>query len=660
MQRADPPSVSAARDGDPLAAVLGTDPPPFALLHRPEFTGADRLEVLVGEVRPVRLLADLPLPPLIPPGDPRHDVLAVIPFRQVRERGFECRDDAAPILAMTVRTQGSVPVADALHRLSAESVELIGADFDVDDDRYADTVRAVIAAEIGGGAGSNFVIKRSLRAHLSGSPLRGALALFRGLLAGELGAYWTFLVHTGQRTFVGATPERQVSATAGEVVMNPISGTYRYPATGPSVPGALAFLSDRKEANELYMVVDEELKMMASVCDGGGRVAGPRLKEMARLAHTEYLLHGHSSLDVREVLRRTLAAPTVTGSPVENACRVLARHEPAGRGYYSGVIAVIGRDGAGSRELDSAILIRTADIDAAGAIEIGVGATLVRDSNPIAEVAETRAKVAGLLAAAGAGQPLPPRPAGGGRSAGWCGLAGDHRVRAALRRRNVTLARYWFDAEDDRRQMRPGLAGKRALVLDAEDTFTAMLAAQLRSLQLEVTTRPCIEVTGRERCDLVVAGPGPGDPRDRKDPRIAALWRLVSRFLRGGTPMLCVCLSHQVLAAALGLELVRKPTPAQGVQVEIDLFGRRERVGFYNTFAARSRQNLLYQEGLPGLVQVSRDPHTGEVHALRGPSFASTQFHPESLLTQNGIHILAELSGSAITSRSRGALERSG
>ncbi|MGH8922655.1 MAG: glutamine amidotransferase-related protein, partial [Actinomycetes bacterium] len=111
---------------------------------------------------------------------------------------------------------------------------------------------------------------------------------------------------------------------------------------------------------------------------------------------------------------------------------------------------------------------------------------------------------------------------------------------------------------------------------------------------------------------------------------------------------------------ALGLELVRKPTPAQGVQVEIDLFGRRERVGFYNTFAARSRQNLLYQEGLPGLVQVSRDPHTGEVHALRGPSFASTQFHPESLLTQNGIHILAELSGSAITSRSRGALERSG
>lgn len=161
------------------------------------------------------------------------------------------------------------------------------------------------------------MIKRSLRAQLPGDPLRGALALFRGLLAGELGAYWTFLVHTGQRIFVGATPERQVSALAGQVVMNPISGTYRYPSTGPSLPGTLAFLSDRKEAGELCMVVDEELKMMAGVCAGGARVSGPRLKEMARLAHTEYLLHGHSSLDVREVLRRTLVAPTVTGSPVE-------------------------------------------------------------------------------------------------------------------------------------------------------------------------------------------------------------------------------------------------------------------------------------------------------------------------------------------------------
>jgi phenazine biosynthesis protein phzE len=468
QERPDGRRAHRLDDSAVLAEVLGADPPPFALLHRPESTGADRLEVLIGDVRPVRRLADIPLPPPSPSGDQRHDVLAVIPFRQVRERGFECRDDAAPILAMTVRAQGNVPLTETLHRLPAEAAGLTDVGFDVSDDRYADIVRRVIVEEIGGGAGSNFVIKRSLRARLSGSSLRGALALFRGLLVGESGAYWTFVVYTGERIFVGASPERHVSVLAGEVVMNPISGTYRYPSTGPSVSGALAFLANRKEAGELYMVVDEELKMMASICDNGGRVVGPHLKEMARLAHTEYLLHGHSSLDVREVLQRTLVAPTVTGSPLENACRVLAKHETTGRGYYSGVLTVMGRDGEGRRELDSAILIRTADIGLSGAVEIGVGATLVRDSDPAAEVAETRAKAAGLLAAS-AGHPLPAWPSGNERGTRRQGLAEDRRVRAALRRRNMTLARYWFDAEQDRRQVRPGLAGLRVLVLDAEE-----------------------------------------------------------------------------------------------------------------------------------------------------------------------------------------------
>jgi phenazine biosynthesis protein phzE len=369
---------------------------------------------------------------------------------------------------------------------------------------------------------------------------------------------------------------------------------------------------------------------------------------------------------VREVLRGTLVAPTVTGSPVENACRVLARHEPTGRSYYGGVIALIGRDTAAQPLLDSAILIRTADIDPAGAVRIGVGATLVRDSDPDAEVAETRAKAAGLLAAFGAdtGDALPgvSGRVATGRRTSHIGhdLAADHRVRVALQRRNATLARYWFATEDNRRRIRFGVAGKQALVLDAEDTFTAMLAQQLRSLELTVTIRPCVEPVRLEEFDLVIAGPGPGDPRDRDDTRIDALWDVVGRLLRSDTPFLCVCLSHQVLASSLGLELVRKSSPAQGMQHEIDLFGRRERVGFYNTFAARSENDLLHRVGLTSPVQVSRDPQSGEVHALRGPGFASTQFHPESLLTQNGHHILGELVGSALTGRRPGVLERSG
>ncbi|MBF6056701.1 phenazine-specific anthranilate synthase component I, partial [Streptomyces eurocidicus] len=135
--------------------------------------------------------------------------------------------------------------------------------------------------------GANFVIKRSFTADITGYGPEHALTFFRRLLERESGAYWTFLVHTGERTFVGATPERHISVAGGRAVMNPISGTYRYPAAGPSLPEVMDFLADRKETDELYMVVDEELKMMARICTGGGRVVGPYLKEMARLAHTE-------------------------------------------------------------------------------------------------------------------------------------------------------------------------------------------------------------------------------------------------------------------------------------------------------------------------------------------------------------------------------------
>lgn len=166
------------------------------------------------------------------------------------------------------------------------------------------------------------------------------------------------------------------------------------------------------------MVVDEELKMMCTVGDMGGVVVGPRLKEMAHLAHTEYELRGRSSLDVREVLRETMFAATVTGSPVQNACRVIERYESGGRGYYAGALALLRREPGGAQTLDSPILIRTAEISADGELRVPVGATLVRHSDPEGEVAETHAKAAGVLTALGVrpGRPRRRRPGPGWRA----------------------------------------------------------------------------------------------------------------------------------------------------------------------------------------------------------------------------------------------------
>jgi 2-amino-4-deoxychorismate synthase len=611
---------------DLLERVLAEPSKAFALLHRPETVGPGRVDVLVGDVSTMRDLAELPLSD--ESTGEGQELLVVVPYRQITERGYACTDDGEPLIAMTVTGQGEVPVEEVLDRIPDVPILLGPGEFDVDDDAYASTVRRVIADEIGTGEGANFVIKRSFVVDISDYTTRSALVFFRRLLEQESGVYWTFIVHTGARTFVGATPERHISVHGGSAVMNPISGTYRYPPSGPTLPDVLRFLADRKETDELYMVVDEELKMMARICEAGGRVTGPYLKQMARLAHTEYFIEGRTDRDVREILRETMFAPTVTGSPLESACKVINRYEPDGRGYYSGVLALVGRDRTGNRTLDSAILIRTADIDAGGRVRLGVGATLVRHSDPVAEVAETRAKAAGLLAALGASGPS---------------QFGTHpSVRAALAERNATIAGFWLADKDSQLEPEPALAGRRVLVVDAEDTFTSMIAHQLRALDAEVTVRRFDEPYAFDGYDAVVMGPGPGDPREVADPKIAHLRSALRDLLTARRPFLAVCLSHQVLCTLLDFDLVRLEVPNQGVQKEIDLFGTRQRVGFYNTFAARSGEDKADHPGV-GVIEVSRDPATGEVHALRGPGFASAQFHAESLLTEDGVRIIRDL-----------------
>ncbi|HBO3841671.1 TPA: phenazine biosynthesis protein PhzE, partial [Pseudomonas aeruginosa] len=148
---------------------------------------------------------------------------------------------------------------------------------------------------------------------------------------------------------------------------------------------------------------------------------------------------------------------------------------PQGRGYYSGVAALIGGDGQGGRTLDSAILIRTAEIEGDGRLRIGVGSTIVRHSDPLGEAAESRAKASGLIAALKSQAPQ---------------RLGSHpHVVAALASRNAPIADFWLRGASERQQLQADLSGREVLIVDAEDTFTSMIAKQLKSLGLTVTVR---------------------------------------------------------------------------------------------------------------------------------------------------------------------------
>ncbi|MDP9317730.1 MAG: phenazine-specific anthranilate synthase component I, partial [Actinomycetota bacterium] len=109
-------------------------------------------------------------------------------------------------------------------------------------------------------------------------------------------------------------------------------------------------------------------------------------------------------------------------------------------------------------------------------------------------------------------------------------------------------------------------------------------------------------------------------------------------------PFLAVCLGHQVLCGAFGLELAYKDIVFQGTQTKVAILGRHENVGFYNTFVAR----VGADHALPTGITVDADQSTGDIHLLRGPHFVGVQFHAESILTENGFELVHELVSSLV------------
>lgn len=406
--------------------------------------------------------------------------------------------------------------------------------------------------------------------------------------------------------------------------MNPICGTLPK-TTLTRRADLIEFLTDPKEINELFQVVDEELKMMSRICGEGGVIRGPYLKEMGAVIHTEYELVGHSRLDPVDIFRDTMFAATMIGSPLENAARIIHKYEDTSRRYYSSAIIVHERDEAGDELLDSAITIRTMEVTLEGEARLQSGGSIVRDSEPAKEAREAQAKIAGLLHAVTSAEPrermLPKFT--------------DRLVTDILQLRNKYLSRFWTQDQEGTKLVAEA-PGKSILVIDNEDEFTYMLRHVLAHLGYDVTIRdyddPSLRLDGT---DLVLVGPGPGDPRDSDDPKMRRVHEIVATLRETGARFLAVCLGHQVLCSQLGMQVVAVDPPLQGVQETVDLYGRQEAVGFYNTFFA------MRPDVAPEGVQIAAEPD-GRVIALRSERFATFQFHVESVLTSNSAIILRE------------------
>ncbi|HXJ82017.1 MAG TPA: anthranilate synthase [Candidatus Methylomirabilis sp.] len=409
-------------------------------------------------------------------------------------------------------------------------------------------------------------------------------------------APYGFLLSLGEQEYlVGASPEMYVRVDDGRVETCPISGTI---ARGRDPIGdaaqIVALLTSAKDESELTMCtdVDRNDKSRVSV-PGSVRVIGRRQIEMySRLIHTVDHVEGQLQPG-RDALDAFLAhawAVTVTGAPKAWAMQFIEDHERSPRAWYGGAVGVVGFDG----NLNTGLTLRTIRVKS-GVAEIRAGATLLFDSDPAAEEAETELKASAFLDAI-------RRTEGGA----------ERRPAAASPRTG---------------------SGKRVLLVDHQDSFVHTLANYLRQTGADVVTLRAgfaADLFDDVKPHLAVLSPGPGTPRDFD---VAGT---IDALLRRRIPVFGVCLGLQGMVEFFGGTLAVLEQPVHGKASRIRVLGGRIFEGLPPEFSAGRYHSLFaVRATLPAVLEVTAESDDGVVMAIehRTLPLAAVQFHPESIMT---------------------------
>ena len=407
-----------------------------------------------------------------------------------------------------------------------------------------------------------------------------------------------FLMNLGEAEYlVGASPEMYVRVDDDRVETCPISGTI---ARGRDPIGdaaqIVALLTSAKDESELTMCTDVDRNDKSRICvPGSVRVIGRRQIEMySRLIHTVDHVEGRlrPEFDALDAFLAHAWAVTVTGAPKAWAMQFIEDHERSSRAWYGGAVGMIGFNG----NLNTGLTLRTIRVKD-GVAEVRAGATLLYDSEPEAEEAETELKASAFLDAI-------RQPA-----------TDERRVAVTVPRTGV---------------------GRRVLLIDHQDSFVHTLANYLRQTGAEVVTLRsgfAAEAYDDVKPHLAVLSPGPGTPGDFDV--AGTLEALVRRQI----PAFGVCLGLQGMVEYLGGTLGVLHPPVHGKASRIRVVGGRLFEGIPSEFTA-GRYHSLYalRERLPVQLEVTAESEDGVVMAIehRELPLAAVQFHHESIMTLAG------------------------
>ena len=424
-----------------------------------------------------------------------------------------------------------------------------------------------------------------------------------------------FLINLGQAEWlVGASPEMYVRVEGDRVETCPISGTIaRGQDPLDDASQILALLNSEKDESELTMCTDVDRNDKSRICiPGSVKVIGRRQIEMySRLIHTVDHVEGRlrPEFDALDAFLTHTWAVTVTGAPKTAAMMFLEDHEKSPRAWYGGAIGKVGFDGG----LNTGLTLRTIRIKE-GHAEVRVGATLLWDSDPVAEEEETELKASAFLDA------------------------------LRLPRRTSDIPTFAVVEEK-----------KNVLLVDHMDSFVHTLANYLRQTGADVITQRAGFPLGdfsRLHPDLLVLSPGPGTPSD------FAISDTIKAALDLKIPIFGVCLGLQAVVEFFGGTLTQLKTPMHGKASPIQVTGGHLFAGLPTEFRAGRYHSLYAQKDtVPASLEVtatSADDNVVMAVEHKSLPIKAVQFHPESMmsfddeiglrLVRNAIEILTDQS----------------
>ncbi len=188
---------------------------------------------------------------------------------------------------------------------------------------------------------------------------------------------------------------------------------------------------------------------------------------------------------------------------------------------------------------------------------------------------------------------------------------------------------------------RPG-DGARVFMIDNYDSFTYNLVQFLGELGADITVKRNDQVTVEEieaagPTHLVVS-PGPCTPNEAGISMAA-----IAHFGAERLPVLGVCLGHQAIGQVYGGVVRRAGAPVHGKTDQIHHDGRAVFAGLPDPFTATRYHSLVVDEALPDRLELTAWNEAGVVMGVRHRELPvhGVQFHPESVLTEVGLDLLA-------------------